>query len=149
MGDQTVRDGQSFTLAVIGGFAAAGVGAALWALISVSLNLPAAIMAVSVGLLVGYAVRTFGQGIDRRFGVLGAVLALAGSVGGALLTACVLASWAGDGSVASVLTRLTPGRAARLLGATFRVVDPVFYALALWTGYRLSFGPVDGGGLMR
>jgi len=61
---------------------AAGIGAALWALITVATNYQIGFMALGVGFLVGHSVRAFGKGVDTGFGVLGAVLALAGCLAG-------------------------------------------------------------------
>jgi hypothetical protein len=75
---EKLRLEQNLPMALAAGFAAALVGGILWAVITVVTNYQIGFMAVGVGLLVGYAVRYFGKGIDPIFGVAGAVLALLG-----------------------------------------------------------------------
>ena len=134
-----LRDEQSLGLAFLAGVVAASIGAALWALITVATNHQIGFMALGVGFLVGYAVRMFGKGVDTGFGVLGAVLALAGCLAGNLLAACIIGSRATGVPLSAILGTLTPALAARILTATFQVLDLLFYALAVYEGYRFSF----------
>ena len=96
-------------------------------------------VSLGVGFLVGHAVRAFGKGVDTGFGVLGAVLALAGCLAGNLLGACIIASREMNVPLSAILGGLTPALAARVLTATFQVMDLLFYALAVYEGYRFSF----------
>src|SRR5687768_15131522 len=64
--------------AIIGGLAAAMVGAVIWAVITVSTKYQIGYMAIGVGLLVAFSVRYFGGGIDKYFGIIGAFFALLG-----------------------------------------------------------------------
>ena len=134
-----IRDEQSLRLGFLAGVVAAGIGAALWALITAATNYQIGFMALGVGFLVGHAVRVFGKGVDTGFGVLGAVLALAGCLAGNLLAACIIASREMNVPLSTILGGLTPALATRVLTATFQVMDLLFYALAVYEGYRFSF----------
>ncbi len=41
--------------------------------------------------------------------------------------------------LSAILGGLTPALAARVLTATFQVMDLLFYAIAVYEGYRFSF----------
>jgi hypothetical protein len=100
-------------------------------------------MAVGVGFLVAWAVRRFGHGTHVVFGVLGAALALLGCVAGNLLSACsFLASSEGKGIMEVLaLVAAHPAVAERLVEATFNGMDVLFYAIAVYEGYKLSRAP--------
>jgi hypothetical protein len=63
-----LRNHQSFNFALIGGLVAALLSAIIWAVISVFTQYQIGYMAIGVGLIVGYAVKFFGAGIDIKFG---------------------------------------------------------------------------------
>ena len=134
-----VRSGaQNLPMGVLAGCVAAAVGAALWAGITVLTGYQIGWMAVGVGALVGVAVRAAGKGSTRTFGILGAVLALGGCLVGNLLTGAVVLARHWNISLVAVFTRLTPDATARLMAAMFSPMDLLFYALAIWQGYKLS-----------
>lgn len=72
---------QNLPMGVVAGLIGALVGAALWAWITVLTDAQIGWMAIAVGFLVGLAVRIFGKGLDKVFGIVGAVLSLLGCVG--------------------------------------------------------------------
>ena len=65
-----IEGNQNIQLAVIGGIIAAAVGAAIWAVVTVVTGYQIGWMAVGVGFIVGFAVRIFGKGISKSFGVV-------------------------------------------------------------------------------
>lgn len=81
----------------------------------------------------------FGKGVDAGFGILGAVLLLAGCLTANLPAACIIGSRATGVPLSAILGRLTPALTMRILSATFQVLDLLFYALAVYEGYRFSF----------
>jgi hypothetical protein len=83
---QRLKSEQSFVLATVAGGVAALLGACVWAAVTVTTNYQIGWMAVGVGFLVGYTVRSFGKGIDKSFGIVGAAWSLAGCAAGNLLT---------------------------------------------------------------
>lgn len=139
---ETLRSQQNLLLAGIGGAVAALVGAALWAAITVSSGYQIGLVAIGVGLLVGFSVRTLGRGIDRSFGIVGGTLALIGCVLGNLLAVCaILASHQGI-PLREAFGQLDFGSAWRITAATFDPMDLIFYGIAVYEGYRLSFRQV-------
>ena len=134
-----VRGGaQNLPMGLLAGCVAAAIGAALWAGITVLTGYQIGWMAVGIGALVGVAVRAAGKGSTKAFGILGAALALAGCLAGNLLTGAVVLARHWDVSLAAVFTRLTPDATARLMTAMFSPMDLLFYALAIWQGYKFS-----------
>ena len=135
-------EGNSLPMALLAGCAAAAVGATLWATISVATNMQIGWMAIGIGFLVGYAVRRFGKGSEPTFQVLGAILSLLGCLGGNLLMVCVVASRQENIPLLTILTHLHPSVILDLMVETFSPMDLVFYAIAVYEGYRFSRAPL-------
>jgi hypothetical protein len=138
----TLRDQQNLGVGILAGTAAAGVGAGVWALITVLTEYQIGWMAVGVGVLVGFSLRKFGKGIDKTFGIAGAALALFGCLLGNLLAVCGFVSVQESIPFLQVLGGLTPSVAAELLTVTFSPIDVLFYGIAVYEGYKLSFRQV-------
>jgi hypothetical protein len=134
-------DNSNLALGIVGGAVAAAAGAVLWAAVTNITHLQIGWMAVGIGALVGLAVRKLGRGSGPVFGVAGAVLALLGCVAGNLLTVCLLVAHEQKVGVLEIVSRLDPPTAAKLLVATFSGMDVIFYALAVYEGYKLSMMP--------
>ena len=137
-GGQSLRGGQSLPMGLIAGLAAAAVGAAVWAVVTVVTGYQIGWMAVAVGFLVGWAVRLAGKGNSSAFGMLGAALALGGCLVGNLLTGSVVASRELGVPITEVLARMTPTFGFDLMAAMFSPIDLLFYGLAIYQGYRFS-----------
>lgn len=135
-----LRESQNLGLGLVGGMAGAAVGATLWAVITALTKFQIGWMAVGVGFLVGYGVRTLGKGVDPRFGYMGGLLSLVGCAAGNLLAVCIVVSQGRNIPLLDLLARLDPRIALALLQATFQPLDLLFYGLAVYEGYKLSFG---------
>src|SRR5262245_7781984 len=59
---------QNIHRGIAGGFASALIGAAMWAVMTVTVNWRHESLAIGIGVLVGLAVRKYGHGITRPFG---------------------------------------------------------------------------------
>jgi hypothetical protein len=70
---------QNLGLGIIGGAIGGLLGAAAWAAITYFTEYQIGWIAIIVGFLVGFGVRTLGKGIDKIYGIIGGVIAL-GSV---------------------------------------------------------------------
>lgn len=131
--------------ALAAGFAAAVVGAVLWAVVTVTTHYQIGFMAIGLGFLVGWAVRTTGRSGAPVLGYLGAVFALAGCILGNLLTASgfFAATMGVPLSVALANVLLQPAVAARALQDGFDPMDLLFYAIAVYEGYKIARRPVS------
>ena len=136
---QDLRVEQNFTLGVVAGSVAALVGAVLWAVITVVTEYQIGWMAVGVGLLVGLAIRYVGKGVDKFFGAAGAALALLGCLLGNLLAGTAIVAAHEGVSFWTIFGQLNFGFALSLLSAMFSPIDLLFYGIAVYEGYQLSF----------
>lgn len=136
---EQLRLEQNLHLGFIAGLSAALVGAAIWAVITVSTGYQIGYMAIGLGFLVGFAVKETGKGIDKIFGVMGAVLSLFGCLlGNFLSTIGFFANSEGVGyfeTLASIDYSYLP----EIMMETFSLMDLLFYGIAIYQGYKLSF----------
>ena len=146
---QEMKDNQNLLFGVVGGAAAAAMGAAVWAIVTALTDYQIGWMAVGVGFLVGFAVRTFGKGIDTSFGVIGAILSLLGCLAGNLLTVCIAISRHDDIAFFELLSGLNPEITVGIMKATFSPMDLLFYAIAVYEGYKFSFRKISGDQLSK
>ena len=112
-------------------------------------------MAIGVGFLVGYAVRLAGKGVTIAFGFVGAALALVGCALGNLLAVTSMVAANEGVPMLDALMQIDLPMAQELMVAFFSPMDLLFYAIAVYEGYRLSFrevgadeldGMLSGGG---
>jgi uncharacterized membrane protein YsdA (DUF1294 family) len=136
---QRMQSQQSLPGALVGGLLGAVGGAAAWAAITVTTKFQIGFMAIGVGILVGVLVRKMGRGIAPVYGITGAVFSLLGCVAGNLLTTCWFISEHEHTAFTSVLASLTPDAITSILTATFDIMDALFYGIAIYEGYKLSF----------
>lgn len=134
-----MRQEQNFPLGTSAGLAAAVIGAVIWAVITVVTEYQIGWMAVGVGFLVGIAVRQFGKGMSMKFGIAGALLAFLGCVLGNLFSVCGFIGAQEGMSPLAVLFQIDFAVAIELLKATFSPMDLLFYGIAVYEGYQLSF----------
>jgi uncharacterized membrane protein len=132
-------------LGTLGAIAGAVLGAIGWAAVTASTGYQIGYVAVAVGFLAGYGMRTLGGGRDRADGVIAAVVAFLGCVLGDLLTA--VAQFAPHDALhrtvpqLALLVLLTPKIAWFMLHETFNIMDIVFYAIAVYAAYRTALKP--------
>lgn len=132
----------SLAPAIAAGLVAAVVGGALWAAVVDLTHYKTGIMAIVVGVLVGWAVRMGGRHGGSTLAVVGALLAGLGCVLGTLFTVAVIgAGEAGISTGEAVLRVLAPANAVTLLGAASTPMDLVFYAIAIYEGYKFAGRP--------
>lgn len=136
---QRLASEQKLGAGIAAGAGAALLGAALWAAITVATGYQIGFMAIGIGFLVGWAVRAAGKGVDKTFGIAGAVLALLGCVAGNLLAAVGLVAKQEGIPFFDLLSSIDPAVAFELMKAFFSPMDLLFYAIAVYEGYRLSF----------
>lgn len=142
-----LREEQSLLGGVLAGLAAAVAGAVVWAVITVVTGYQIGFMAVGIGFLVGYAVRQAGKGLDKGFGFAGALLALLGCLLGNFLTVIHFVAEAENLGYFDTLTRIDPTTIPELMAITFSPIDLLFYGIAIYEGYKLSFRQLTRGEL--
>jgi hypothetical protein len=132
------RADQSMPLAILAGVVAALVGAILWGIVSDATGYQIGWMAVGVGFLVGYSVQFLGKGIDPPFRYVGAICSLAGCVLGNFLAVVGAVAEQYHVSALTVLGQLPVNVAVDMMAKTFQPMDLLFYAIAVYEGYRFS-----------
>ena len=134
---------QNLPFGIAFGAVAALIGALLWAVITVLTNYQIGYMAVAVGFLVGYAVRLGGKGIDKTFGIVGAVLALLGCLLGNFFSQIGFIAQYLEIGYFEVFSAITFGTIMDVMIESFSPIDLLFYAIAIYEGYRFSFRKLE------
>lgn len=132
--------GGNFALAVGAGITAAVVSAALWAIITITIKYQIGWMAIGVGFLVGFAI-SYAGGSGVSFRILGAVLALLGCVAGNFLSIVAFGSAQEHISLFEGLARVDYAKVGAVMWDSLWSADILFYAIAIYEGYRFSAGP--------
>lgn len=132
----------NLALALVAGIAAAIVGAIAWAIVTVTTEYQIGYMAIGVGLLVGFAVR-LGHGRDKIFALTGAVLALIGCLLGNFLSMVGFAAKSENVGFLHALSAINFANVPNVMISNFDVMDLVFYAIAVYEGYRFSVKQPD------
>lgn len=133
------REEQNLAMGTLYGLIAAFAGAAIWAGVTIATEYQIGWMAVGIGFLVGVAVRQVGKGVDQVFGIVGAVMALLGCVLGNVFTVAYFIARQTGTPLTEVLTQIDADTLLELLASTFQVMDLLFYAMAVYFGYRYAF----------
>ncbi|MFZ5354563.1 MAG: hypothetical protein ACOZCL_17810 [Bacillota bacterium] len=133
-----LRSEQSLMKGILGGIIAGAIGAALWALISVLTGYQIGYMAVGIGLLVGFAFRFLGKGIDKSFAIAAAVIAFLACMTGNVLAVVGYVSKAEGLPFFELLSYLDFIIIRDILIDTFSPIDILFYGLAIVESYKLA-----------
>jgi hypothetical protein len=133
-----LRAQQNLPVAILAGSGAAIAGGILWAVVTVVTDFQIGWMAVGVGFAVGYAVR-LGKGLDKSFGILGAALALAGCLLGNFFALIGFVSKQEHLGLFQTLSAIDFTKIPELMISASSPMDLVFYAIAVYEGYRFSF----------
>lgn len=136
---QQLRLEQNLPMGFVAGLAGAILGALLWAIVTVATGYQIGWMAVGVGFLVGFAIRQMGKGIDKTFGIMGAVLALLGCVLGNMFTILGVAANQEGLGYFELLIGADYAAVFDIMGETFGPMDILFYGIAVYEGYKFSF----------
>jgi hypothetical protein len=129
---------QSMPLALAAGVVAALVGAVIWAVVTDMTGYQIGWMAVGVGFLVGFAVQYLGKGIEPSFQYVGAACALLGCVLGNYFAIAGLAAQDLHVDVFTMISRIPLDKVGALMQVGFQPMDLLFYAIAVYEGYRFS-----------
>ncbi|MGF1453130.1 MAG: hypothetical protein ACFB21_13770 [Opitutales bacterium] len=122
----------------LGGVAAALVGAVIWAVITVTTEFQIGFMAIGVGLLCGLAVGALGGENGPAKGFVGAATSLLGCVLGNLFSGIGLIAKAEGIPYLELFANFNWAASGEVLGLMFSPIDLLFYAIALFQGYKLA-----------
>lgn len=140
---------QNLGLGVVGGCLGGLIGAIIWAAITYFTEYQIGWMSMGIGFLVGFGVGTLGKGIDKIFGVIGGGIALASVLlGNFLVYIGYLAKYLGVGFF-EILKYFNYSMTFELFKEMFDPRDLLFYAIAIYAGYRFSFRKITKGQLLE
>jgi hypothetical protein len=134
--------GDNFPLGLLGGIIAAIIGAVIWMGFAVTAGsllhvIPIGIMAIVVGALVGFTIRILGNGRGLIFGLMGALLAFLGCLGGEVLTVVQQSTGPSlvfvDAMKAVDLTQLVP-----TIFSKMDVMTYIAYGVSVYEGFTIS-----------
>lgn len=146
---ETFQSEQNLMMGILAGVVAAAAGAGVWATVTVMTEYQIGWMAVGIGLLVGFAIRYTGKGVDQSFGIVGGVTALVGCLIGNVLSISYFVAVNQEVSFMDILTQLNYWIIVEMLSATFQIVDVLFYGLAAYFGYKYAFRQITEEDLNR
>jgi hypothetical protein len=139
MAIEELHSHQNLIGGAIAGFVASCIGAALWAVVTIATGLQIGWIAVGIGFLVGFAVRSVGKGLEPVFGYVGGTLSLVGCLAGNLFALIGLIAKSKGVPFLDELNAMNTAEVIDLMVATFGPMDLLFYSIAVYEGYRLSF----------
>lgn len=136
---QTLLDEQDLKKAILYGFLAGIVGAGIWGFVTVLTGFQIGYMAIGMGFLVGFTIRSFGNGVEPVFGYWGAGISLFSCILGNFFSLVgFVASEEGLGFI-ETMKLLDYSLLPEIMVETFNPIDLLFYGLALYFGYKYSF----------
>jgi hypothetical protein len=135
---EKIINDQDFTKAIFYGLFAGIIGAFLWALISVLIKLQFGIMAIGVGVLVGFTIKYFGKGISLKYSILGSTISLFGCLLGNFLMVVAFASKEMNITFFQLFNHVPLSKIPQIMWSTAHPMDFVFYAITIYEGFRFS-----------
>lgn len=136
---ENLKTEQNLSYAIIAGITSCILGAAIWALVTVSTGYQIGYMAIGVGFLVGFSIKLAGKGIDQMYGIMGAFFALLGCLLGNFFSQIGFASESYGTSFMEILGSFDYSLLPEMFMETFSPMDLLFYGFALYEGYKFSF----------
>lgn len=138
-----LKEEQNLPLGLLGGAVGGLLGAVIWAAVSYFTEYQIGWLAVGVGFLAGFGARLLGKGIDRIYGILGGVIALVSVLVGNLLANFGFLAKALEMTYFETLLNFRYEKIFDFIAATFSPLDILFYAIAIYAGYRYAFRKVS------
>jgi len=144
-----LRRYQSFLYALIGGLLITATAAAGWAYFTAMTGYQGVYLALGVGVLVGIAVRFFGAGIKRIFGILAALLALTGSLLGYYLSQNGFLEELQLARIMGIPDYLDQELMLNTMRDSFVPLDLAFYGLAVLLAYFIAIRRINSRKMAR
>jgi len=136
VGGDTVRE--NVPLVVAAGLVAMLAGAILWALVTVITKMELGLMAIAVGFVVGLGIQKVRKRPNRNFGILGAVLALAGCLLGNAFSLVAFAAQQSGAPFAGAILDMNLAALPAALAQNFEAMDLLFYGIAVYEGFKFG-----------
>lgn len=134
-----LRQEQKYLNGTLAALAVGIIGAILWAVITVITNYQIGYMALAIGAGVGFINKIVGKGVDQKFGITGAAIAVLSCILGNVFAMVALLSKELQIGYAEVVTLIGPIEMVSALFREFGFIDVLFLGLAAIEGYKFSF----------
>jgi hypothetical protein len=135
---EEAKNNQNLPIGIVFGIAGGLLSAVLWAVITVFTGYQIGYMAIGVGIVVGFAVRTFGKGSTKTFGVTAAVIALFSCLLGDYLSIIGMVAHEYSINFFEVLSAASMSDVFSDMFSENVVISLFFYLIAISTGYKLA-----------
>jgi hypothetical protein len=129
---------ENVPLVLVVGLAAMLAGAVLWALVTVITHLELGLMAIAVGFIVGLGIQKVRKYPNTNFGVLGAVLALAGCLLGNAFSFVAIAAQHSSAPFIDTVVNVNVAGLFSVMADNFEAMDLLFYAIAIYEGFKFA-----------
>lgn len=139
----SLRTQQRPLLGILAASIAGIAGAGVWAAITVVTGYQVGWIAIGVGFLVGIVMRYVGRGIEQKFAVLGGLIAGISVALGNLFSVFGFIAQEEGISFMTVLLNFDYSMTLEVLSLMFSPTDLLFYAIAVYAGYKFSIRQVD------
>ncbi|MFY7758163.1 MAG: hypothetical protein ACOVP9_07170 [Flavobacterium stagni] len=140
---EALQQEQNYLMGTLGALGAALVGAILWAVVTVATEHQIGYMALAIGLMVGFANRFLGKGMELKFGITGALLALVGCVLGNIFSLIGFVAQELGVGYFDALSFIDFGLIPDAMMEAFSPIDLLFYGIAMYEGFKFSFRVVE------
>ncbi len=128
----------NIVLGFVAGLAAAVLGAAIWAGITIVTVMQIGLIAIGIGFITGHAVSMAGKGNTIVFSFIGGTLSLLACLLGNLMTSVGLYGQELGLGIMEALRTFPYDQTVEMLTLTFSPMDLLFYAFAGYYGWNLA-----------
>lgn len=129
---------QNFINGVVAGFVAMLAAALGWGAIAVATGYNHSLMAIGVGLLVGYGVQVFGRGLTTKYSIAAALLSVLGCIGGNVMTEVILEVRYTGTPMTDILSSLTLDEIGSMITRRLQFMDVIFWLVAIYTTWLVA-----------
>ena len=129
---------QNLPLGILSSIVSGIICAFIWGKITFETHFQIGLMPIIVGAVVGIVMRFTGQGIERKFGVWGAIIAVLSCVLGNFFSIILFVGNSDGLGFFETLFFFRYSLLPSLMADTFHIIDILFYFIALAEGYRFS-----------
>lgn len=142
--ESLAEDNQNIKRGLIGGGIVGVLCSSAWASVTLSTGMQHSFSALVLGAIIGYSMWLFGNAMDDRMGLYAAGISIGSIVfGNAMLLPAYVAYRHSGLSYFEALGSINLSMTVEFLIDYFEFVDIVFYSMAAYAAYRLSFKELD------